>query len=99
MSKGPVVYVRKHNPKSGYWSRERVTEALKRARDTRDVRQKVPQHVLVGYLQQNFQKGKGANDREHCKENFRKIPDEAIRIASGQPAPDPEHRRPTDEEN
>ena len=91
MGKGPTVFVRKRGKREGsggYWSRERTEQAIRRARDAKDLRCKVPTKVLAGFLEQNFQKGTGRNDSNLVRQHFKKMPDEAIRKASGQPDPD-----------
>ena len=94
---GPTVFVRKHSPRSGYWTRERYEQTLKECRNEDEVRRDIPRKVSAGFLRQ-VGEGKGKDDRDLCREQFKKIPDEAIREAMYQPQPDTEHLRPTDVE-
>ena len=92
------VFVRKHNPKSGYWGRERFEQTLKECRSEKEVRQRIPSRVSAGFLRQ-VGEGKGKDDRGLCRDHFKKIPDEAIREAMHQGQPDADNLRPTDVED
>jgi len=95
---GPTVIVRKHNPKSGHWGRERFEQTLKECRNEAEVRRRIPKNVSAGFLRQ-VGEGKGKDDKDLCRRHFTKIPDEAIREAMYQPQPTTEHLRPTDVED
>jgi len=86
------VFVRR---KGGYWSRSRTEEAIKRAPDEKALAETVPKEVLRGFLEQDFTKGRGKDDRDLLKGHFRKMPTEAIREALGQPEPKVRPKDPT----
>lgn len=87
--KGPTVFVRKYGRKA-YYSRETVDRIVREVPNEATMRHELPRDIAAKYLEQDFTQGRGKNDRETMKRNFRKMPTEAIRDALGQPSPEGE---------
>ena len=87
MGKGPEVFVRKFS-KERYVTREQAQKIIKGCRDTAELNRHLPKEVQRAFLEQDFTKGKGKDDTELLKRNFRKMSSDAIQEALGQPRAD-----------
>ena len=83
-SNGPTVFVRKRGGKT-YFTREQAEKAIRGARNTQELNEAIPKEVQRAFLEQDFTKGKGKDDTELLKRNFKKMSREAISGAMGQP--------------
>jgi hypothetical protein len=84
MSKSPTVFVKKYS-KERYVTREQAEKIIRGCKTTAELNKHLPKEVQRAFLEQDNTKGKGKDDRDLVKANFRKFDPDAIREAMGQP--------------